>query len=118
MNIAAAVTATTTGMSQVLTDHIGHGHQEIIMSHPKDILNGPCNMHYFYGPNGKKVSNHLMKDCCTFLKLQGAFGTKQAEARNQGYVGTPGSIAYNAPPPPPMPANGAMPTQGKQNPNN
>jgi hypothetical protein len=43
-------------------------------------------MHYVYSPNGKKVSNHMMKDCRTFLWLQGAFGAKHAEARTQGYT--------------------------------
>jgi hypothetical protein len=41
-------------------------------------------MHYIIGPNGIKLSNHLMKDCRTFLKLQGAFGAKQAEAQIVG----------------------------------
>jgi hypothetical protein len=35
---------------------------------PKDILNGPCHMHYAYVYR-KRVSNHLMRDCQTFLKL-------------------------------------------------
>jgi hypothetical protein len=34
---------------------------------PEDILNGPCHMHYVY-VDGKRVSNHLMRDCRTFLK--------------------------------------------------
>jgi hypothetical protein len=29
---------------------------------PEDILNGPCHMHYTY-IDGKRVLNHLMKDC-------------------------------------------------------
>jgi hypothetical protein len=31
-------------------------------------LNGPYNMHYT-SIDGKRISNHLMKDCRTFLKL-------------------------------------------------
>jgi hypothetical protein len=85
---------------------------------PKDILNGPYNMHYICGPHGKKVSNHLMKDCRTFLWLEGAFGIKESEAQTQGYIGTPGSVSYNTPPPPPLPANGAAPTQAQQTTNN
>jgi hypothetical protein len=46
-------------------------------------------MHYAY-VDGKRVSNHLMRDCRTFLKLQEAVGFKQAGAQ--------GSIAYDAPP--------------------
>jgi hypothetical protein len=30
----------------------------------------------------------MMKDCQTFIKLQEAAGSKQTEARNQGYAGT------------------------------
>jgi hypothetical protein len=74
-------------------------------------------MHYTY-VNGKRVSNHLMKDCRTFIKMQEVFGSKQAKARHQGYAGTPGSAAYNAPLPPLLPANGATPAQGQQNPGN
>jgi hypothetical protein len=64
---------------------------------PEDVLNGPCNMHYTF-IDGKRVSNQKMKDCQTFIKLQEAVGSKQSEAQSQGYTGTPGSVAYNAPP--------------------
>jgi hypothetical protein len=84
---------------------------------PKDILNVPCHIHYAY-VDRKRVSNHWMRDYHTFIKLQEAAGSKQAEARNQGYTGMPGLVAYNAPPPPPMPANGAVQAQGQQNPVN
>jgi hypothetical protein len=63
-------------------------------------------MHYAY-VDGKKVSNHLMRDCRTFLKLQEAIGLKQAIAQ--------GSIAYDAPPPPPLPNHGDIATQGQLN---
>jgi hypothetical protein len=59
---------------------------------PKDILNGPCHIHYTY-LDGKRVSNHLMRDCRTFMKLQEAIEFSQAEKME--------SIAYGAPPPPP-----------------
>jgi hypothetical protein len=65
---------------------------------PEDILNGPCNMHYTY-VDEKRISNHRMKDCRTFIRLQKVVGSKQAEAQNQGYAGTPGSSSYNVPPP-------------------
>jgi hypothetical protein len=35
----------------------------------EDILHGPCRIHYAY-LNDKRVSNHLMRDCRIFLKLQ------------------------------------------------
>jgi hypothetical protein len=37
----------------------------------EDILHGPCRIHYAY-LDGKRVSNHLMRDCMTFVKLQEA----------------------------------------------
>jgi hypothetical protein len=35
------------------------------------MLHGPCDIHYAY-LDGKRVSNHQMKDCRTFLRLQSA----------------------------------------------
>jgi hypothetical protein len=37
----------------------------------KDILHGPCRIHYAY-LDGKRVSNHLMRDSRTFEKQQEA----------------------------------------------
>jgi hypothetical protein len=37
----------------------------------EDMLYGPCRIHYAY-LYGKRVSNHQMKDCRTFLRLQSA----------------------------------------------
>jgi hypothetical protein len=34
----------------------------------EDMLHGPCCIHYVY-LDGKRVSNHLMRDCRTFLRL-------------------------------------------------
>jgi hypothetical protein len=62
--------------------------------------------------NGKRVSNHAMKDCHTFIKLQEVAESKQIEARNQGYGGNPGSAANNAPPPNQPSVNGAAWGQG------
>jgi hypothetical protein len=75
------------------------------------MLNGPCHMHYTY-INGNRVSNHAMKDCRTFIKLQEVVGSKQAEARNQGYAG---AAENNAPPPDQPPTNGATQVQGQPN---
>jgi hypothetical protein len=35
----------------------------------EDMLNRPCRIHYAY-LDGKRVSNYLMRDCRTFLRLQ------------------------------------------------
>jgi hypothetical protein len=55
----------------------------------EDMLYGPCRIHHAY-LDGKRVSNHQMKDCKTFLRLQNAMdsnqGTRQGGKRtNQGY---------------------------------
>jgi hypothetical protein len=42
----------------------------------EDKLYGPCRIHYAY-LNGKRVSNHQMKDSRTFLRLQSAMGSSQ-----------------------------------------
>jgi hypothetical protein len=54
----------------------------------------------------------MMKDCRTFIKLQEATRSKQAEASNQVYAGTLGTSANNAPLQHPPQANEA--TQGQQ----
>jgi hypothetical protein len=55
----------------------------------EDMLYGPCRIHYAY-LDGKRVSNHQMKDCRTFLRLQNTMdlsqGTQQGGKRTtQGY---------------------------------
>jgi hypothetical protein len=57
---------------------------------PEDILNGPCHIHYTY-LDGKRVSNHLIRDCRTFVKLQEAMELSQAAK--------PGYTTYGASPP-------------------
>jgi hypothetical protein len=42
----------------------------------EDMPYGPCRIHYAY-LDGKRVSNHQMKDCRTFLKLQSAMDSNQ-----------------------------------------
>jgi hypothetical protein len=53
------------------------------------MLYGPCRIHYAY-LDGKRVSNHQMKDCRTLLRLQSAMDSSQGarqEKKNmrQGY---------------------------------
>jgi hypothetical protein len=50
------------------------------------MLNRPCHIYSAF-VDGKRVSRHAMKDCKTFLKLQEASVSKQAEAKRQGYEG-------------------------------
>jgi hypothetical protein len=55
----------------------------------EDMLHGPCRIHYAY-LDGKRVSNHQMKDYRTFLRLQNAMELNQGEHRggtntSQGY---------------------------------
>jgi hypothetical protein len=55
----------------------------------EDMLYGPCHIHHAY-LDGKRVCNHQMKDCRTFLRLQNAMdsnqGTRQGgQKTSQGY---------------------------------
>jgi hypothetical protein len=55
----------------------------------EDMLYGPCRIHYAY-LDGKRVSNHQMKDCRTFLRLQSAMDSSQGawqgkKSMSQGY---------------------------------
>jgi hypothetical protein len=55
----------------------------------EDMLYGPCQIHYAY-LDGKRVSNHQMKDCRTFLRLQSAMDSNQGaqqgkKSMSQGY---------------------------------
>jgi hypothetical protein len=55
-----------------------HGVEKPKYSGPsaEDMLYGPCRIHYAY-LDGKRVSNHQMKDCRTFLRLQNAMDSNQ-----------------------------------------
>jgi hypothetical protein len=68
-----------------------HGVEKPKYSGPsaKDMLHGPCRIHYA-DLDGKRVSNHQMKDCRTFLKLQSALDPNQGacqggKSTSQGY---------------------------------
>jgi hypothetical protein len=55
----------------------------------EDMLYGPCRIHYAY-LDRKRVSNHQMKDCRTFLRLQNARDSSQGARQggksiSQGY---------------------------------
>jgi hypothetical protein len=68
-----------------------HGVEKPKYSGPsaEDMLHGPCHIHYAY-LDGKRVSNHHMKDCRTFLRLQSAMDSNQGarqggKSTSQGY---------------------------------
>jgi hypothetical protein len=75
---------------------------------PEDMLNGHIHSAFI---DGRQVSRHAMKDCTTFLKLQEAAISKQAEAKRQGYEGN----TNNAPTKDQQANNGA--SQGQDQPN-
>jgi hypothetical protein len=55
----------------------------------EDMLYGPCRIHYAY-LDRKRVSNHQMKDCRTFIRLQNAMDSSKGawqggKSINQGY---------------------------------
>jgi hypothetical protein len=69
-------------------------------------------MHSYFDSEGRRQSNHLMKECRTFLRLQGAFGVLHNDAAKQGFTGAPGTVAINAPPlPPAVPHNPVLAIQ-------
>jgi hypothetical protein len=77
--------------SREFRDKNSHGKEKPKYSGPsaEDILHGPCRIHYAY-LDGKRVSNHQMKDCRTFLRLQDALESNQGAHRggtntSQGY---------------------------------
>jgi hypothetical protein len=55
-----------------------HGVEKSKYSGPsaEDMLYRPCRIHYAY-LDGKRVSNHQMKDCRTFLRLQNVMDSNQ-----------------------------------------
>jgi hypothetical protein len=68
-----------------------HGVEKPKYSGPsvEGMLYGPCRIHYAY-LDGKRVSNHQMKDCRTFLRLQSAMDSNQGiwqgkKSMSQGY---------------------------------
>jgi hypothetical protein len=68
---------------------------------PEDLLNGPCQMHFYVDNDGRGQSGHLQKDCRTFQALQRATESTNAEAVNRGYVQGPRSEVHVPLPPPP-----------------
>lgn len=72
------------------------------------MLNAPCTMHYYIDDEGRRQSNHLLKDCRTFQRMLPVFGRTNQNASRQGFAGAPGSVAFSAPPPPPLPAQNPL----------
>jgi hypothetical protein len=77
--------------SREIQEKGNHGVEKPKYSGPsaEDMLHGPCHIHYAY-LDGKRVSNHQMKDCRTFLRLQSAMDSNQGERQggkstSQGY---------------------------------
>jgi hypothetical protein len=63
-------------------DKSNHRQEKLIYSDPsvEDMLHGPCRIHYAYLV-GKRVFNHLMRDCRMFLRLQDAMELSQGAQR-------------------------------------
>jgi hypothetical protein len=77
--------------SREFRDRSSRGEEKPKYSGPsaEDMLHSPCRIHYAY-LDGKRVSNHQMKDCRTFLRLQGALNSNQGahqggRSTSQGY---------------------------------
>jgi hypothetical protein len=77
--------------SKEFQDRSSRGEEKPKYSGPsaEDMLHGPCRIHYAY-LDEKRVSNHQMKDCRIFLRLQGALNPNQGarqggRSTSQGY---------------------------------
>jgi hypothetical protein len=67
----------------------------------EEMLNGGCTRHTYIDKDGRQKPAHLLIECWEFLRLSQAL---QDKMRAEQPVA--GSVAYNAPPPPPnSPAN-------------
>jgi hypothetical protein len=66
---------------------------------PEDLLNGPCQMHFYLDNEGKRQSGHLQKDCRTFQVLRRYAENTNTQAANRGYVQGPRSEIHLPPPP-------------------
>jgi hypothetical protein len=68
--------------SREYQDKNSRGQEKLTYSGPsaEDMLHRPCCIHYAY-IDGKRVSNHLMRDCRAFLRLQDALELSQGAHR-------------------------------------
>jgi hypothetical protein len=64
----------------------------------EEMLNGGCTRHTYINKDGRQKPAHLLIECREFLRLSQAL---QDRMRTEQPVA--GSMAYNAPPPPPNP---------------
>jgi hypothetical protein len=68
---------------------------------PEDLLNEPCEMHFYLNNDGRRQSGHLQKNCQTFQALRRYTISANAQAANKGYVQGPRSEIHAPLPPPP-----------------
>ncbi|KAK1647384.1 hypothetical protein QYE76_065189 [Lolium multiflorum] len=65
---------------------------------PEEMMNGPCQMHFYLDNNGKRQSGHLQKDCRNFQAMLRAAGIANAQANNRN-PREPRSEIHLPPPP-------------------
>ncbi|KAK1616487.1 hypothetical protein QYE76_022004 [Lolium multiflorum] len=65
---------------------------------PEEMMNGPCQMHFYLDNNRKRQSGHLQKDCRNFQAMLRATGIANAQAMNRNPQGPRSEI--HLPPPP------------------
>jgi hypothetical protein len=65
---------------------------------PEDLLNGPCQMHFYLDNNRKRQSGHLQKDYRTFLALHRYAGHTSTQVVHRNPQGPRSEI--HLPPPP------------------
>jgi hypothetical protein len=64
----------------------------------KEMLNGGCTRHTYIDKDGRQKPAHILIECRKFLRLSQALQDKMRAEQSVA-----GSVAYNAPPPPPIP---------------
>jgi hypothetical protein len=80
-------------------------------------------MHYYINDEGRIQSNNLLKDCRTFQRMLPVFRRSNQNAPRQCIARAHGSVAFNAPSPPPLPPQNQLlaiqvaPTNNRNQPN-
>jgi hypothetical protein len=79
---------------------------------PEEIMNGPCQMHFYRDPEGRRALGHVQKGCRTFQALRRIIENTQTEEVNRGYApGLRSEVHVPLPPPPAAITNGNQQNQ-------
>jgi hypothetical protein len=108
MDQGKGTTTTEAAVEAMATTTEWHRRRDVSPLSAEEMLNGGCTRHTYIDKDGRRKPAHLLIECREFLRLSQAL-----QDRMQTEQPVAGSMAYNAPPPPPnLPAN--MVQQGHQ----